>query len=142
GGDAVAVGAAPRAVGVEIANGRDLIAVGQFGQAVQVHDLGDQAGPDQADPHPAGHAGSSAASSIAARSNRAASGTPSVAGTNGSSCSIEMTRAAEPPSVRTRPVHQARSWPRPGTAKVHGISAAGSGQRRSSRPLRARLSTW
>ena len=104
-----AVGAGPRAVGVEVANGHDLVTIGQFGQVMQVHDLGDQAGPDQADPHPAGHADSSAAPSIAARSNRAASGTPSVAGTNGSSCSIEMTRAAEPPSARTRPAHHARS---------------------------------
>src|SRR5437660_2795702 len=109
GGDTVAVGTAPRAVGVEVADGRDLVAAGQFGQVVQVHDLGDQAGPDEADPHPTGHAGSRTAPSIAAPSSRAASGTPVVAGTNGSSCSIEMTRAEEPPNAGTRPAHQARS---------------------------------
>jgi len=91
--DAIAFGARPGAVAVQVAHGRDVEPVGQFGQVVQVHDLSDDAGSDQADPD-LRHVGSSALSmapSIAARSNRAASGTPMAAGTKGSSCSIEMT---------------------------------------------------
>ena len=52
-GDAVPLRAGPGAAGRDVGHRGDLESVGQFGQVVQVHDLGDEPGAHQPDAEPA-----------------------------------------------------------------------------------------
>src|SRR5881397_635693 len=162
-GDAVLPGAGGSHLIGDIAHGRDLEAVRQLAEIVKVHDLSDQAAPDDPYAQSAGHIHPGRKylrRSALERSNdpirkrwivstdryrvedstSAASGMPCSAATNGSSCSMAIvwTRLS-PCKADTKAFHHAASRPRPTTAKFQGRVWGSCGQRLSSSPFTSRL---
>src|SRR2546422_771226 len=162
-GDAVLPGAGGSHLIGDIAHGRDLEAVRQLAEIVKVHDLSDQAAPDDPYAQSAGHIHPGRKylrRSALERSNdpirkrwivstdryraddstSAASGMPCSAATNGSSCSMAIvwTRLSLC-KADTKAFHHAASRPRPTTAKFQGRVRGSCGQRLSSTPFTSRL---